>query len=184
MKTSLLILLVGTLLTWNLQAQTKKIALHSHSGTNASFTMATPDEFGMYNPDWDRQNRERELKKERKKHLKKVKPLSPIKVDSLSNSCTMPDSLHDIPSIQPKKQPKNKGKKAPGKPYKTKSEPDTGSTMAATSKHHLQAVHFPKHQPATMEVQEPAPKRGALHWLVLMLTIPALLSFYSMFKTA
>lgn len=182
MKTSFLILLVGILSSWNLQAQTKKIALRSHSGSNASFTMTTPDEFGMYNPDWDRQNRERELKKERAKHLKKVKPLSPIKVDSLSNTCTMPDSLYNIPNIPSKKQPKNK--KTPYKPHKTKSPKDTGSIMAAASPHNLQAVHFPKHQPETMEIQEPTPKKGALHWLILMLTIPALLSLYSMFKTA
>lgn len=42
-----------------LQAQTKKIALRSHAGTNATFTLEVPDEFGlgpeeMYRPHYKR----------------------------------------------------------------------------------------------------------------------------------
>ncbi len=59
MKKILIIAFLISCVGHALQAQTKKIALRSHAGTNATFTLEVPDEFGlgpeeMYRPHYKR----------------------------------------------------------------------------------------------------------------------------------
>lgn len=166
-----------------LQAQTKKIALRSHSGSNADFSLYIPDEFGMAPSVYRAQN-------------KKITPKSTKPVPTIKSSCVK-DSLDQelleqlIPSTtqQKKKKKKSKAKKTKKhyKKYKkskpTKKHPcnigetdnETEANIAASPEVVGRKMNFVKHQPETLVLNDY--EQGSTGYLFLLLSIPALLAF-------
>lgn len=143
-------------------AQTKKIALRSHNGSTTTFTLASPDEFGMVPP-----SRYREL------HL-------PIRIesiharelsiqDSFATCRPIPDSLYypKAKSILPKKQPKNKSQKS-----KNNTPP--------------RALLLPKEKEQVNTVAKsvpPQPLEGKTNWMGCLLFFPLVFVFHNSFKS-
>lgn len=168
MKTILLSL---SILIFNIHlspAQTKKIALRSHSGANSSFTIDVPDEFGLGPIDYKIQTP--------KKKCLKIKPIKAQKIqgnDSIDSIlfCTPPpllDSTAKQKLIPPKSKPRAKKKgakktaKKPSCSLKTeKKAPQTTREKASTK---TQLAGF-------------APTESSESLLILFLSISALLFF-------
>lgn len=155
-------------------AQTKKIALRSHSGANSSFTIYVPDEFGLgpidYNPPV--------ILNKKKACPKKLKPIKATQIqvkDSIDNIkyCTpLPPNAklqHDLlpaPNSKPNKKKKKAIKKSPKKTKKATEQAITSQTLPVEN---TQLANF-------------APQQSSESILFLLLTIPAIFFFVSSVK--
>ena len=158
-------------------AQTKKIALRSHSGANSSFTIYVPDEFGLGPANYYYPNSSK-----RKKCPLIVKPINPKQIqvkDSMDSIqfCTPlpPDSTAKSNSTTPKSKPRAKKKKDKRNAKKV--------TTTATTNTELQQVALEnKHTKPQLAGFVPTESSESL--LVLLLSIPALLFFILTIKTS
>jgi hypothetical protein len=152
-------------------AQTKKIALRSHSGANSSFTIYVPDEFGLGSTNYNIPN----IKKNKTCSLI-VKPIDPKQIqmkDSMGSIqfCTpLPhlDSTSKQNSTTPKSKPRTKKKKA----KKGAKKITTTTTTEIESQQVLQKGKHTKTQLAGF-----VPTESSESLLILLLSIPALLFF-------
>lgn len=164
-----------------LQAQTKKIALRSHSGSNADFSLYIPDEFGMVPPMY--------RVPAKKITPKSTKPLPTIKSSCIKDSVEQEVIAQPLPSIskQKKKQSKAKKTKKHYKKYKKykprKKHPcnigatdnETEERMATSSETVGRKMNFVKHKPETFVLNDY--EQGSTGYLFLLLSIPAVLAF-------
>lgn len=149
-------------------AQTKKIALHSHSGVNSNFTIYVPDEFGLgpidynYRPSIDK-----------KKCLPKVKPIQPGEIqlkdsmDSIQYCRPLPPTDKVKPT--PKFEPNSKNKKAKQTAKK--------EIQKASKKVMPQAIKQQNNVSSTQLAAFSAPQSSE-PILILLLSISALLFFF------
>ena len=168
------------LIMQSLQAQTKKIALRSHSGSNADFSLYIPDEFGMVPPKY-------------RIPTKKINPKSTTPIPTIESSCVKDSAEqelleHKLPTTkQPKKKAKSKKKNKHYKKYKRykprkKSPCNTVSTdkppmdhPTASSESIGRKMNFVKHQPETFTMNQY--EMGSTGYLFWLLTVPAVLAF-------
>lgn len=169
MKTILLSL---SILLFNIHfssAQTKKIALRSHSGANSSFTIYVPDEFGLGPVDY---NIPTPIKK--KKCPLKIKPIETSKIqikdsiDSIRFCTPSPhlDSTSKHNSKPPKSKPRAKNKKA----KKTSKQATSPTSIKTTST-------VPENQHTKTQVAGFVSVESSESLLILLLSIPAFLFF-------
>jgi len=151
-------------------AQTKKIALRSHSGANSSFTIYVPDEFGLGPVNYNRPN----ISKNKKCPLI-VKPIDSKKIqvkDSMDSIqfCTPLPHLDSTTkqNTTPKSKPRAKKKKA-------KKGAKKITTTATTEIESQQVVLKDKHTKTQLAGFGPTESSESL--LILLLSIPALLFF-------
>jgi hypothetical protein len=174
MKTILLSLSIFILNIHLSTAQTKKIALRSHSGSNASFTIYVPDEFGLGPSDYQLQKLNRN-----KKCSLNIKPIKPSQIqvkdsmDSIKFCTPLPlvDSSAKHHSTAPKPKPRTKKKKAKKtvKKVSLTTEIETESIALESQHTKTQVAGF-----VSTESSE--------SFLILLLSIPALLFFIFTFK--
>lgn len=168
MKTILLSL---SILIFNIHlshAQTKKIALRSHSGANSSFTINVPDEFGLGPIDYRVQTP--------KKKCLKIKPIKAKKIqgsDSIDSIqfCT-PLPLLDSTAKQKVSPPKSKPR-----PKKKEAKKVTKrSTCSLTTVNKTQQIAGEK-EPTKTQLAGFVPTESSESLLILFLSISALLFF-------
>lgn len=168
------ILLSLGMLIFNLHlshAQTKKIALRSHSGANSSFTIYVPDEFGLGPANYNRP-----IINKNKTCSLIVKPIDPKQIqvkDSMDSIkfCTPlpPDSTAKPNSTTPKSKPSAKKKK--GKKNAKKI------TTTATTNTEQQQVALENKQ-TKPQLAGFVPTESSESLLILLLSISALLFFF------
>lgn len=171
MKTILLSL---SLLIFNIhlsQAQTKKIALRSHSGANSSFTIYVPDEFGLGPTDYNFP----------KPNKKKKCPLNikPIK----SNQIQVKDSMDSIQFCTPLPPLDTKGKQQVNTP---KSKPRSKKKKAKKTAKKISTTSTTEIEPRQISTQNKqtetqiagfTPQKSSESLLIFLLSIPAFLFF-------
>lgn len=151
--------------------QTKKIALRSHSGSNSSFTIYVPDEFGLGPIDY---NYPKPSKK--KKSLLNIQAIKPSQIQ-------VKDSMDSIQFCTPLPEVDQKSQQQPTPP---KSEPrgtQEKTIKAAKKSSTTIPVETRSQQVATPNNSKKAqlagftPKESSESLLILLLSIPALLFF-------
>lgn len=165
MKTIILSLSLVLFTITIVDAQTKKIALRSHSGANSTFTIFVPDDFGRYEP---REPIERDI--EVKKTVSKGKTIdSLVQCTPENNSANVKDTGYISPPLVPKQTIASKAKKKkvvrPQKHKEEKVEKIKNAKRVTKKQHQI------------IETTPVAPKKSSLLLLILLLTIPAILSF-------
>jgi hypothetical protein len=166
------ILLSLAILIFNIHlssAQTKKIALRSHSGANSSFTIDVPDEFGLGPSDYQLQKLNR-----RKKCSLNIKPIKPSQIQ-VKDSIDSIQFCTPIQNITPKSKPRAKNKKAK-KAAKKKA-------AIITSQIEPQQAAPQNHNTKT-QIAGFAPTESSESLLIWLLSIPALLFFIVSIKTS
>jgi hypothetical protein len=169
MKTILLSLAILIFNVHLSSAQTKKIALRSHSGANSSFTIDVPDEFGLGPSDYQLQKLNRI-----KKCSLNIKPIKPSQIqikDSLDSIqiCTPIQDLNQkskSKTITPKSKPSVKKKKAKKATQK--------KTSIITSEIEQEEV-TPKSNATKTQLAGFSPSKSSESLLIWLLSIPALL---------
>lgn len=171
MRTIIFIVISFMLYTTVVIGQTKKIALRSHSGTNSTFTIYVPDDFGL-GRNYEEWSRQQEAMK--KKDTTTISTLNP---NGLANPnygvCTPQSTEHYELSLDSSKQdkPNSKQKKAPKQTKKTPKVQESSSNTSTNQ------VVLPLDTPKENKVQPQKTKltqQGSMGILVLLLTIPAL----------
>lgn len=145
-------------MTFQISAQTKKIALRSHNGSNATFALASPDEFGMVPP-----SRYREL------HI-------PIQIESIhARELSIQDSFATCrPIADSLHYPKAKPKRAtPTKKEELDTIPIRAEIVPMEEKAPVNTV---------AKVVPPQPQQGQTTWLGCLLFFPLVLVFHNSFK--
>lgn len=201
-------IVILALFIWNNSfAQTKKIALRSHSGANATFTIYVPDEFGRAPIEYRERLIEQELIRKKQEEKKKKGSLSLPKMnqqrplpkmpkdgykielfDTVLQACPAFDSSEVIPAdsvfqtapIQPERHKPN------GKTKRT-TRPDTIIALNTSPEEAAvvnRTMNFPKQEPETMEVVQASTKKGSLNLLIWLLSIPAVFSFFTYVRQA
>lgn len=152
-------------------AQTKKIALRSHSGANSNFTIYVPDEFGLGPIDYNSPK----LPNNKKACPLKLKPIKANQIqikdsiDSIKYCTPVPNSTiqHDLLPA-PNSKPNKKKKKIKKVQQKTSKKPQKVSTQPITS----------QTKPAeNTPLASFAPQQSSESILFLLLTIPAIFFF-------
>lgn len=170
MKTIILSLSILILMTTVVNGQTKKIALRSHSGGNHTFTIFVPDEIGRMEP----------LDLIRVKPMPKVVlPQNTKMLKDTTLECTPHnDSIKEQKNtILPIKTPKSKPKvhvKETKKERPTTLNQKATKALRPTKSKKKEAVH---QEVNTAPITPVDPKKSSIPLLVLLLTIPAILSF-------
>lgn len=166
------------------QAQTKKIALYSHSGSNATFDLAFPDEFGCCLTPIRTEKENPALKADlKKKKWDKQQQKKATKLDQTA-VCKRPDSLMQSP---PSPAPKTKLTKAKTSKATKKKAAKTMADTPSTKVDPLPPTPQPEEKKATTKATKLSPNPQApnslgLTWLGLLLGIPALVSVVVLFK--
>jgi len=172
----ILVLSIGmiVLAAMNSFGQTKKVAHRSHSGNEMDFDIYSPDDFGGGPL----------MKKMFLQHKDSI-----ALADSLKK-CVKPNSSLDAPSIipEPIELPKPKAKPKPQlkKKQKMKAQSTTAKVKGtATLSTEKKATNFLKKTTKSVEKatkETPKKEKGSLSWLVLLLTIPAVIGLFLKLK--
>jgi hypothetical protein len=145
----------------HLLAQTKKIALRSHSGSGATFTISSPDEFGMVSP-----SRLREYYRPIKIETLHARELSTQ--DTLVSCKPIPDSIY-YPKVKPIHPRKNIRKKQPN------LISDTSMIRASTSS-------SDKVPSIVANAIPPKPQKSSMNWIGILILLPVALVFRNSIK--
>lgn len=181
------LLIASLLLVNNTQAQTKKIALRSHSGSSASFTFELPDEFGL-GPRQERMIMRRHIIADSLLAADSLAVCTPNKInpyqalaDSLANEEERKIDL--LQKAEWEKMREKEAKKAAKKNKSTNTTSPTGTPEKAAAPEKKAAPTQNPTVPQTIKasLMPSSPPSSATHWLWLLL-LPLALVFASSLK--